>query len=310
MSKELLGGQAVIEGVMMRSQQHAVTAVRTPNGKIVLRKETIKPRPGLWKLPFFRGMYNIIEMLAVGMRALIWSGNQSLPKEEQEPMRPKDIVLLIVISFAFGIFLFVALPYLLTFMLGLEEESRPIIFNIVDSVIKIVIFIAYLLLIARMADVKKLFQYHGAEHQSVHCLEAKLHLTVKNVQKFNPEHPRCGTSFLILVIIVAIIVLSLLPVAVMYLFPGFVEQPFLLRRLILFTLRILMIAPIAGIAYELLRFSATHQGSVFFRLLSAPGMWTQLITTKKPTNKQVEVAIQALQEVLRLEKTNIKTTSK
>ena len=310
MSKELLGGQAVIEGVMMRSQQHAVTAVRTPNGKIVLRKENIKRRPRLWKLPFFRGMYNIIEMLAVGMRALIWSGNQSLPKEEQEPMRTKGIVLLITISIAFGIFLFVALPYLLTFMLGLEEESRPIIFNIVDSVIKIVIFIAYLLLIARMADVKKLFQYHGAEHQSVHCLEAKLPLTVRNVQKFNPEHPRCGTSFLILVIIVAIIVLSLLPVAVMYLFPGFVEQPFLLRRLILFTLRILMIAPIAGIAYELLRFSATHQGSVFFRLLSAPGMWTQLITTKKPTNKQVEVAIRALQELLRLEKTNIKTTSK
>ena len=310
MSKELLGGQAVIEGVMMRSQQHAVTAVRTPNGKIVLRKENIKRRPRLWKLPFFRGMYNIIEMLAVGMRALIWSGNQSLPKEEQEPMRTKGIVLLITISIAFGIFLFVALPYLLTFMLGLEEESRPIIFNIVDSLIKIIIFIAYLLLIARMADVKKLFQYHGAEHQSVHCLEAKLHLTVKNVQKFNPEHPRCGTSFLILVIIVAIIVLSLLPVAVMYLFPGFVEQPFLLRRLILFTLRILMIAPIAGIAYELLRFSATHQGSVFFRLLSAPGMWTQLITTKKPTNKQVEVAIRALQELLRLEKTNTKTTSK
>ena len=275
---ELIGGQAVVEGVMMISPSKVAIAVRKPNGGIKTKAEKrLSIFQSVKKVYFLRGIFALIEMLHLGTKALIWSSNESMEKEEQ--ISSTGMALTMVISFIIGIGLFVALPLWVT---GFFTRQQ-FLFNLIEGIFRVLIFLAYLLLISQMKDVKRLFEYHGAEHMAVHCHEAKKKLEINNVRRFSTLHPRCGTAFIFLVLIVSILVFS------------FIWSERWITR---FSLRLLLIPVVAGISYELLRLSAKHQDNIFFRSLIKPGLWFQMITTKEPDRKQIEVAIAALQKAI------------
>lgn len=295
----LIGGQAVIEGVMMKGPKGIVTSVRRKDGKIVSRKEVLPKSSKLSRIIFLRGIANLIEMLVVGIRALVWSSNQALDdEEEEEEFGAKEIALLLIVSFGFAIGFFVALPYFLTHVIGFKETASPVLFNLIDGIIKIALFFAYLISISFMKDIRRLFEFHGAEHMSVYCYEAKKELTVENVKKYATEHPRCGTSFIIIVLIISILIFALIPTLVLWIYPGFEELGFWIQKSVLFPLRILFIPVVAGISYEVLRITAKHDKNPLFKVMTLPGLLTQKITTKKPDDRQLEVAIHALKQVI------------
>jgi len=296
-----VGGQAVIEGVMIRGPFKYTVAVRNPNKKIVLKKGIVtKNKPKIFKLPFIRGFVNLLEMLIIGTKSLLWSAEKS--SNEKEKISKNELVYTLIFSIAAVIVFFIALPYVLTYLIGFSEDKKPILFNLVDGLIKIAIFLGYIYAISFMKDVKRLFQYHGAEHKAIHCYEHGQKLSTKNVQKFPTLHPRCGTSFLLLVFVVSILVFSVLPSIVLFTFPAFSALGFWAKKAILFPLRILMLPLIAGISYEILKISDAKQGNFLFRVISFPGLMLQKITTQEPSNKQVEVAIKSLNELLNYEK--------
>ena len=299
MKKLDIGGQAVIEGVMMRSKNHVVTAVRK-KGKIVYKHDKIKKKPKFYQFFFIRGIVNLIEMLLVGIKTLNWSASQQT--EDEEELSGWAIALTMIIAFAFAIGLFLLLPYALTYLIGIKETSRPILFNIIDGIIKVAIFILYVYLISLMKDIKRVFQYHGAEHKSVFCYEDNKKLTVENAEKYTTLHPRCGTAFLMIVIIVGVFLFSFIPVIVEMIYPAINNIHWLLKRTLLFLTRILLLPIIAGLSYESLKFGAKHQTNPIFRAITLPGLWIQKITTQKPDKKQIEVALFALSKVLKLEK--------
>lgn len=300
MKKLNIGGQAVIEGVMMKSHDYMAIAVRKKN-KIRVKKERLKKRPKFFRWFFIRGIVNLIDILVLGIKALTWSADQQAEKKEEKITKPEMIITLLI-SFGFVILIFVVVPYLITYLAGFKEETGAIVFNLIDGLIKIGFFILYLIIISKMKDVKRLFQYHGAEHKAVYCYEHNKELTVKNTKKFTTLHPRCGTSFLFVVLIVSILVFSLLPSLVIYLYPNFVNLSFWNRRIILVILRILTIPKIAGISYEFLKLSSKFKNNPLVKVLILPGLLIQKLTTKKPNNRQIEVAIRALKEVLSLER--------
>ncbi|MBI2657555.1 DUF1385 domain-containing protein [Candidatus Woesearchaeota archaeon] len=294
-----VGGQAVIEGVMIRGPSKYVVAVR--KGKRILAKKASVTgrRHKLLKLPVIRGFVGLVEMLVIGIRSLMWSAEQAAPKGEK--IGKNELSFTILISALFAVVFFIALPYLLTSLMGLSEEQKPVLFNVVDGIIRIAIFLAYIIAISFMKDVKVLFQYHGAEHKAIHCYEKGKMLSAANVKKFTTLHPRCGTSFLLLVFIVSIMVFSLLPSLIMIYYPGFMDLSHWLRKGILIPVRILMIPAIAGISYEILKMSDRKQESLLFRIISMPGLMLQKITTKEPDQKQIEVAIYSLKRLLEIE---------
>ena len=276
-----IGGQAVIEGVLMRSPKKYAIAVRLPNKKIKVKKKRyigLTKRYKILALPFVRGCISLFEMLILGMKALTWSANEQ--EEEHEKITTMQLTLSMLFAIAVTIVLFIALPLWLTKFL---TTSKGFVFNLIDGIIRVVIFIIYILLISMMDDIKRVFQYHGAEHMTIHCLEAKKALTPKNVKKFTTLHPRCGTSFIIFVLVVAIIVFS------------FVTDP---RWWVKLLSRIILIPVIAGISYEILKLSAKFKSNPICRILIYPGLMIQKITTKKPTKDQIEVAIASLKAVL------------
>ncbi|MFH1591321.1 MAG: DUF1385 domain-containing protein [archaeon] len=284
-----MGGQAVIEGVLMKGLKHYAVAVRRPDKRIHTEIFPLTPpaeKVAILGWPIVRGVANLFQMMSMGMSALTWSANQQVEKEEREELTGGKLTLTIIFSILLALVLFKALPLGMTKLLTLifPAANNTILFNIIDGLLRITIFVAYIAAISLMNDVKRLFQYHGAEHMSVHCLEAKKPLTVRNVAAFDPKHARCGTSFIFLVLIIAIIVFSIVPI----------QQGFL--SLLLW--RIPLLLPIAGISYEVLRLSARHQESFLFRALSRPGIWLQNLTTRKPDADQIEVAIRSLKAVL------------
>ncbi|HLC96679.1 MAG TPA: DUF1385 domain-containing protein [Candidatus Nanoarchaeia archaeon] len=297
MKKFNVGGQAVIEGVMLRSPHYYAVSVRIPHGKIKTKTAKLKSQSKFFKLPFVRGMVSLVDMLVLGIQTLIWSANQQATKKE-EKINASEIFWTLLISIGFALLFFVALPYIFTNLLGFAEESRPVLFNLIDAAIKIALFLAYLAFISTMKDVKILFQYHGAEHKSVYCHESGKKLTVANVNSFSTKHPRCGTSFIFIVFVFSVLIFSLLPLAVIALFPDFNSLSFGIRKGILFPLRLLMIPIIAGFSYEILKLSAKHQRNIFIKLIVVPGLWLQHITTKQPTKKQIEVALASMKAVL------------
>ena len=305
MDKKLsIGGQAVIEGVMIRSQKHYAVAVRKKN-KIVTKKARIRERKGkFYKLPIVRGFYNLIDMLVIGIRTLMWSAEQAAEKEgkKEEKITKKEFAITILVSFLLAILFFVALPYFLTLIIGFKEESSPFLFNFIDGILRIIIFLAYIFGISFLKDVKRLFQYHGAEHMAVHCYESNKKLSVNNIKKFPTLHPRCGTSFIIIVLLVSILVFSILPPIMLYFFPAFADFNIFLRKVILFFLRISLIPLIAGISYELLKLSDKFKSNFLMGILIKPGLWLQKITTKTPSKAQIEVARQSIKVLLGLEK--------
>ena len=270
-----IGGQAVIEGVMMRDKEKFSVAVRLPTGKIKVKKEKSSSLPKFFQLPFLRGAVGLLYMLVDGIKALIWSSNQQLGKEEK--LTFKEIIGTIALSLFFAILLFIVVP----FFTAQFFQTEGVWFNILDGLFRVVLFLAYLGIISRMKDMKILFQYHGAEHKTIYCYEAGKKVTLENVKKFPRQHHRCGTSFLFLVLIISIVVFSFITGAWWVKLGG----------------RIILIPVIAGIGYELIKLGDRFYRNPVVKALIAPGIWLQEITTKEPTNKQVEVAMKALEGV-------------
>ena len=273
-----IGGQALIEGVLMRNKEKICIAVRKDK-KIIVKKEKIKFKES--KIPFFRGITNLISTMYVGMKALNYSANIQIGKKEKENKVMSVITILIAVIFA--LFLFKFLPLLLTQLIDNKLNLSSASFNITDGIIKLIILVSYIYIISRMKDIKRVFQYHGAEHKAVNCYESKKSLTINNVKKFSTTHKRCGTTFIIFVIFTSIIVYVFIP-------KGY---SFLLKL----SLRILLLPLIASMSYELLKLSAKYD-NIITKTITSPGLLIQKLTTNEPDNKQIEVAIKSLKGVI------------
>lgn len=292
-----IGGQALIEGVMVLSPHKYAMSVRKPNNSIKTKVVRLKKNTPAWhKWPVVRGCINLVKMMTLGMKAMMWSANETTDKKE-EKLSSKELTLTVVFSIFLAIAIFKGVPYTVTSLAGVQEEETPIIFNIVDGLLRIALFIGYILAISFMSDIKRLFMYHGAEHMAIHCYEKKLKLTVQNVKKFSPIHPRCGTAFILIVLIVAIFVFSLIPPLIKFLIPGFTEWSGWVKKPFLFLVRVLFLPLVAGISYEVLKASDKKPDNVLLKLFSLPGLWMQRITTSKPSNDQIEVAIASVKAV-------------
>ena len=303
MEKKLaIGGQAVIEGVMIRSQNYNVVSVRKGK-KIIIKKDKIKQRKGKFcKLYVIRGFYNLADMLVIGMKSLMWSAEQQTGTKKEEKISKTEMTLTVIFAIGFAILLFVALPYFATLFIGFKEETQPFLFNFIDGIIRIGVFLLYIAAISLLKDVKILFQYHGAEHKAIHCYEHSKKLNIKNIQKFSTLHPRCGTAFIMIVMVVAILTFSIITPIILFLFPYLATMHVFPRKLILFLIRISLIPFIAGISYEFLKFGAKHEKNPLMKVFISPGLLMQKITTKEPNAKQIEVAMTAVKKVLLSEK--------
>jgi uncharacterized protein YqhQ len=295
----LLGGQAVIEGVMMRSPNYYAVAVRKTNGDIVVHRKhhpklsTRLPWTG-W--PLIRGVASLGQTLGIGISALNFSADIALEEEAEATGEKKQEmggwtmfgIMAIAIAFAFGMIVF--LPLLITkwIVAAVPMLDNDFMFNIVDGIFRLSFFLIYIFLISFMEDIQRVFQYHGAEHKAVHASEKEKEVTVDSSRKYSPYHPRCGTSFLLFVMTISILVFSMTPR----------ELPFWQLLLI----RTPLIPVIAGISYEVLRLTAKLSSSKIFSFLSAPGMLLQHLTAKEPDEEQLEVGVISLQHVIELEK--------
>ncbi len=301
-SEYAVGGQAVLEGVMMRSPNYTVVTVRKTNGEMAVMEDfyqNLSRRFRILGLPFLRGVINLLEMIYIGGKGLMFSSQQALAEESSDQSGEKEkagignvaLILTLITSLALTILIFKFLPYLLTNWvgsgIGLVQEQYWL-FNLVDGVLKIVIFVLYLYLIGLTPDMKRVFMYHGAEHKTIMTFEKGQDLTVENAQKNVRFHPRCGTSFILLVFLISIAVYTVLPRG-----GSFIEG---------FAMRILCLPIIAGISYEFLKFSAKYHQSMVFKLITAPGLLLQRLTTREPEPAMLEIAIHSLQRSLLLEK--------
>ena len=291
-----IGGQALIEGIMMRGPKDVAIAVRKQDKEIELKKEklnTLGMKYKFFALPFIRGVVGLIESMVMGIESLMYSAEFFEEEEEEkeenflnkvfkDSAETAEIVITLIVSLLLTIGLFILLPSFFTNLFKNKIES-PFVFNIVEGLIRIFIFLLYVVLISKMEDVDRVFEYHGAEHKTIHCYENGDELTVENVKKYPILHPRCGTSFLFMVMIVSIFVLS------------FFGWPDPLQR---FLIRLLMLPVIAGISYEINRLIGKSNSAIAY-YLSYPGLFLQKIATvKEPDGEQIEVAIAALEAVL------------
>ena len=299
----LVGGQALIEGVMMRSPGAYGVAVRRPDGSIAFQRgkvASLAKRYPFLKLPILRGVAVLFQSLALGIRSLNFSAEQAMPEAEKTEAT-KDakatgdngdksnwaIAGSMAVGLGLGAVIFLLVPLWLTRLSEtyLFGSLSSLAFNLVDGALRALFFLAYIFLISRMKDIHRVFQYHGAEHKVVFAWEKQVPLTVENARSQSRLHPRCGTSFLLFVLLVSILVFSFIPKTL----------PFLL----MYGGRLLLVPVIAGLSYEVLRFPAKHQAAPLFALLVAPGLALQRITTQEPTDDMLEVAIAALEEALR-----------
>jgi uncharacterized protein YqhQ len=291
MSSVSYGGQAVLEGVMMRGPSCWAVAVRKQNGEVAEIVQGIRSpmqRHRLWRLPVIRGVIALGESLAIGFRALAISANYASQEEGDDgevttEISRGHIIFSFAIAIGFALMLFKVGPALVTNWLPIDDTKS---FVVVEGIIRVTVFIAYIALIGLLPDLRRVFQYHAAEHKAINALEADAELTPTNVQKFSLIHPRCGTAFLLWVMVIGIFVFALVGRPVWYW---------------LIVSRIALLPVIAGLAYELIRFAGRHQDNRVLMWLLAPGLWLQRLTTREPTLDQVEVSIRALQEVVRRE---------
>jgi uncharacterized protein YqhQ len=293
----LIGGQAVIEGVMMRSPHAWGIAVRRPSGQITTHSEPLErpsERRPWWGWPFLRGLATLGQAMALGFRALRFSANVALDETpQQKDAKPAQIsgwllAANVLISVGFFIFMYKFLPLVATTQLKQvwPAVEDPILFNLVDGAIRIALFVGFIWAISRWKDIHRVFEYHGAEHKTVFAFEAGDPLTPASVQKYSRLHPRCGTSFLMTVLLISIVFYAAIPVT------GFWAR---------FGVRIALLPVVAAASYEIIRFAAKHRSSLF-ALMTAPGLWLQRITTQPPADDQVECAIVALEEAMTLER--------
>lgn len=293
MKSSNIGGQAVLEGIMMRNGGKYSVAVRKPDGEIAVEvKEyhNVIPWKAPLKIPFIRGIFNFVDSLVVGMKTLTYSASfyeeeeeQEMTEEEAAKQDKKDslfMTLTIAAAVVIAVALFMVLPYYLSRLVEMYTSSRTVII-IFEGVIRLGIFLLYIFLISKMKDIKRTFMYHGAEHKCINCIEHGLELNVENVRKSSKQHKRCGTSFLFFVMIVSII------------FCFFITAESQVMRVLL---RILLLPLIAGVSYEIIRL-AGRTDNVFINVLSQPGLWVQNMTTKEPDDDMIEVGIRAVEEV-------------
>lgn len=306
MSRQYYGGQAVIEGVMMRGRKTMAVAVRNPQGEVVLHEEPLKAkiytsRWGQW--PFVRGLGMLWDALGLGMRALLWSAEVSAQEEGQEKIEFSGPVAwtTIATSLAFAIGVFFLLPTLASRLLAAAVNDHPIVDAVFEGVIRLGLFVLYLWAIGRIPEIRRVFGYHGAEHKTINAYEAGAPLTVTEVQKFSVQHTRCGTSFLLYVLVISIILFAPLT------FAGI--TPTWLALLLRFITRLLLVPFVAAIAYEIIRFSAAHDQNPLMRALITPGLLLQKLTTREPDDQMVECAILALEPVLAADGVVVRTVS-
>jgi uncharacterized protein YqhQ len=286
------GGQAIIEGVMMRSPSEYAIAVRKPDNEIILKTGKLKSlsnRIKFLKWPIFRGIINLIESLTLGLKALTYSAEQATGEEDK--ISKVEMFFTILIALVLFILFFIALPSTIARYLD-KYLSSLIVYNLFEGTLRIGIFIFYLYFISKIKDIKRVFEYHGAEHKVIYTYEAGEELKVDNVKKYSTLHPRCGTSFIFIVLILSILVFSLLG-----------KQTLLLR----IAYRVAIIPLIAGLSYEILKLSAKNMDKIFIKWVVMPGLWFQKLTTKEPDAAQIEVAIKALKGVLPEQDQNIKS---
>jgi len=301
-----VGGQAVIEGVMMRSPRRIATAVRKPDREILTKNDpyiALSKRHKLLNIPVLRGALSFFEMLYIGFKALNFSADIALEEAEKEERGPnwqrtrgeriKDgliLVGIIVIALGLALGLFFALPLFLTEVMGLSKHALS--FNVVAGIIRVSFFLAYLWGISRWQEIKRVLAYHGAEHKSIYAFESGEELTVENVRKYSTHHPRCGTSFLLIVVILAILLFAVAD-TIVEIYIG--HRPLLWQR---FITHFSLLPLLGGISYELLKLSGKKRDNRYIRWLTIPGLWLQKMTTQEPDDAQLEVAIVALESAL------------
>lgn len=281
--KPNVGGQAVIEGVMMRGKTHVAVAVRQPDGEIsvdVRPVNSISDRYPILKKPFLRGVVSLVESLVMGMKALAYSAQVS--GEEDEKLDSKEMALTIAVSAGLAILLFIVIPtWSMRFLTGITQDHMAL--NLAEGVLRMAIFLAYIAAISSMNDIQRVFQYHGAEHKTIYTYEAGLPLKVENVRPFSTLHPRCGTNFLMIVMLISMFIFT------------FLGWPSLLERI---ASRIILMPVIAGVSYELIRYAGAHTDNPLVRIAITPGLLLQKLTTRQPDDSQIEVAIASLKAVV------------
>jgi len=300
MKKTSIGGSALIEGLMMIGPQNAAIAIRKPNGEIVVDKRPLPSKNILSKIPVVRGVVNFFKQIVLVFKAMMYSAD-FIELEDGEVAKPskvdafiervfgdkiKDAVIYfaVLVSLAFSIGLFILLPNFLAGLAGFSKNSLKgnIYFNLFEGGIRIVLFFGYIVLTTAMKDIKRVWQYHGAEHKTIHCYEHEEELTIENVKKFSTLHPRCGTSFMFLVMLISILVFSFLP-----------RINFILNIL----MRIALMPLVAGLSYEVLKFAGKSNWKIM-KIVNAPGLFFQIFTAKEPDEGQIEVAIEAFKNVM------------
>ncbi len=308
-----IGGQAVMEGVMMRGPYKTATAVRKPDGEIERKidENGVKTRSKFFRLPIVRGCVNFVDSLVIGMKSLMWSAEfvdiEGDEEEEESKFdkwledklgdKIKDVVIYfsVAIALVFSVLLFMLLPTFLTslieglgnFITPLKEITSTQMFtSVFEGIIRMLIFLGYMALVSQMKEIKRVFEYHGAEHKTIACYEAGEELTVENVKKYTRFHPRCGTSFLLFVMIISIIIFAFLPR-----FDGYIRIVSVLLRM---GTRLLLLPVVAGLSYEVIKLAGRSK-SKCVSWLSKPGLWLQRLTTREPDASQIEVAIASME---------------
>lgn len=329
LKKTSIGGQAVIEGVMMRGPEKIAVAVRKPDGEIIVDEQELgKGRKSkIAKAPIIRGCVGFFDSMILGVKSLMFSAkffdiDEDGNEIEQEPSKfeawlekkldseaAMNVVIYcsVILSLIMSIGLFILLPTLIAgFLTDFLHVTGNTILTLTEGIVRIAIFIVYLSLVSQMKDIKRVFMYHGAEHKSIFCYEKGLPLTVENVCIQSRLHPRCGTSFLLIVMVISILVFSIVPwqqeafANIPYIGAVFTAMPWAIWRLIL---RLILLPIVAGISYEIIKFAGRHD-NWFTKAISAPGMWFQYITTNEPDDSQIEVAIASLNAVIPEDKTS------
>ena len=318
--KTMIGGQALIEGIMMRGPEKQAVVVRNPKEGLKKKVETLKPKRGILTWPMIRGLVNFGSSMYNGVKALMWSAEESgmaEDKETDEAPSKLDLWLekklgsekFMSVLITFSVILGIGFSLLLFFLLPMEAGNLfqrltgcgVVVQHLIEGLFRLVIFLIYMVLVSRMKDMKRVFSYHGAEHKTIRCYEAKLPLTVENVRPMTRKHPRCGTSFLFVIMALSILLFTVLSYMLNSIFPALAvlqQNSRILYNLLMMAIKLLVMLPlVVSVGYEINRFVGRHDNR-FTRILTAPGMWFQNFTTKEPDDSMIEVAIAALTEVL------------
>lgn len=305
--KTHIGGQALLEGIMMRGKQHWSVAVREPGGQIYTECHSLRQkRQGSWMgFPLIRGCVALVDSLMLGYRALAVSAGHAFSEEDNQDESEGEfgkgaMALSLVLGLALGIALFIILPALLSNVVVGDYDTNPLAWNILDGIARVAIFIFYVWLIGHMSDIRRMFAYHGAEHKTIHCYEHGLELTVQNAQQFPCLHVRCGTAFLIMVMILAILVYTIMPLDVLIASLGITDS--VAKFVLVIAARIVLLPLIAGISYEItVKWAGSHPENPLVKIVLWPGMQMQRLTTNEPDSTQLECALVAMKLVLEKE---------